>query len=169
MSDLVPTVLGITMIVLTLALVGALASLVVLIPPIRKLGRGSTVARLTGILIIGLLSLVIGLGLYARLGAEVHYIFSTIGEPPWQRAEDPYKPAIVKEIWIRLLVPPPLQRPCYAREAVVCQRADWAAPGAADGDWGSYLTGMGICLISSLTSGLLVWLFTRKNESYLSS
>jgi hypothetical protein len=164
MSDLVPTVLGITVIVLTLALVGALASLVVLIPPIRKLGRCNAVARLTGVLIIGLLSLMIGFGLFTRLGAEVHYIFGTIGEPPWQRAEDPYKPAIVKEIWIRLLMPPPLQRPCYAGEAVVCQRTDWAAPSAADRDWGSYLMDIGICLISSLTSGFLVWMFTRRAQ-----
>jgi len=164
MSDLVPTVLGINMIVLTLALVGALASLVVLIPPLRKLGRRNVVARLTGVLIIGLLSLAIGFGLFTRLGAEVRYIFGTIGEPPWQRAEDPYRPAIVKEIWIRLLVPPPLQGPCYAREAVVCQRADWATPGAADRDWGSYLADIGMCLISSLTSGFLVWLFTRRTQ-----
>ena len=164
MSDLVPTVLGITVIVLALALVGALASLVVLIPPIRKLGRCNAVARLTGVLIIGLLSLVIGFGLFTRLGAEVHYIFSTIGEPPWQRAEDPYRPVIVKEIWIRLLVPPPLQRPCYAGEAVVCQRADWATPNAAGRDWGSYLADIGICLISSLTSGFLVWMFTRRAQ-----
>jgi hypothetical protein len=160
MSDFVSSVLVMILMVLALALIGGFVSLVALIPPIRKLGRRDATARWTAVLIIGLLSLVIAFGLYTRLGAGVYYIFGTIGEPPWQRTEDPYKPAIVQEIWIRLLVPPPLQRPCYAGEAVVCEKTDWMAPIAGEGGWGSYLASVGICLISALAGGFLTWLFT---------
>jgi hypothetical protein len=165
MSGFVSTVLQMILMVLALGLIGALASLVVLIPPIRKLARRNATARQVAVFIIGLLSLVIAFGLYTRLGAEVHYIFGTIGAPPWQEAEDPYKPAVVREIWMRLLVPPSLQRPCYAGEAVVCEKADWIAPIARDGGWGTYLGSVGICLISALAGGFLAWLFTTRPKN----
>jgi hypothetical protein len=162
MSDFVPAVLQMILMVLSLGLIGALTSLVVLIPPIRKLARRNAAARQVVVFIVGLLSLAIAFGLYTRLGAEVYYIFGTIDAPPWQKTEDPYKPAVVQEIWMRLLVPPPVQRPCYAGEAVVCEKTDWIAPIAGDGGWGAYLGGIGICLISALAGGFLAWLFTTR-------
>jgi len=164
MSDLVPTVIGIVVMVLILALIGALVSLVVLLPPLRKLGRRSIIMRMTEVFIIALLSLVISFGLWTRLGAEIAYIFSTIGPAPWQEGGDPYRSAIVKELWVRSMMPPPLRRFCYSEEAIVCQRADWYAPDVASGDWGLYLQGIGMCLIASLVSSLLVWLFTRQQQ-----
>jgi hypothetical protein len=165
MSDFVSAVLQMIMLVLALGLIGALTSLVVLIPPVRELARRNVTARRVVVFIVGLLSLVIAFGLYTRLGAEVYYIFGTIGEPPWQKTEDPYKQAVVREIWTRLLVPPPLQRPCYAGEAVVCEKADWTAPIVRDGGWGTYLGGVGICLISALAGGFLAWLFTTRPKN----
>jgi len=165
MSDFVPAVLGITLLVLALGLIGALTSLVVLIPPIRKLARCDATARQAVVLVIGLLSLVIAFGLYTRLGAEVHYIFSTIGEPPWQRTEDPDKPAVVREIWMRRLVPPPLRRPYYSDDAVVCEKVDWITFNMDDGGWGPYLGSVGICLVSTLAGGFLAWLFTTRPKN----
>ena len=164
MSDFVPAVLQMILMVLALGLIGALTSLVVLIPPIRKLAQRNATARRTVVFIVGLLSVTIAFGLYTRLGAELYYIFGTIDAPPWGQTEDPYKPVIVQEIWMRLLVPPPLQRPCYAGEAVVCEKTDWIAPIAGDGGWGTYLGAVGICLISALAGGFLAWLFTRSPQ-----
>jgi hypothetical protein len=159
MSNTLPVTVG----VLVLALIGALASLVVLIPPIRKLGRRSRIARAAEVVVIGVVSFAISFGLFTRLGAEVAYIFSTIGTPPWQEVYDPLRPAIVEELWMRELVPPPWRQPCYTSDTVVCQRADWATPGGeASGSWGAYLRGIGIYLVSSLAGGSLSWVFTRK-------
>jgi hypothetical protein len=165
MSDFVSAVLQMIMLVLALGLIGALTSLVVLIPPVRELARRNVTARRVVVFIVGLLSLVIAFGLYTRLGAELYYIFGTIGEPSWQSTEDPYKQAIVREIWTRLLVPPPLQRPCYAGEAVVCEEADWIGPIVGDRGWGAYLGSVGICLISALAGGFLAWLFTTRPKN----
>lgn len=164
MSDLVPTVIGIVVMVLILALIGALVSLVVLLPPLRKSGRRSTITRMAEVFIIALLSLVIGFGLWTRLGAEVAYIFSTIGSPPRQEVEDPNRLAIVNEVWMRSMMPPPLRRSCYSGKAIVCQKADWAAPDAVNGNWSSYLQGLGICLVASLTGSFLVRFFTRRQQ-----
>ena len=165
MSDFVSAVLQMILLVLALGLIGALVSLVVLIPPIRKLARRDATARQAVVLVVGLLSLVVAFGLYTRLGAELYYIFGTIGEPPWQRTEDPDKPAIVREVWMRMLVPPPLLRPCYAGEAVVCEKADWIGPIVGDRGWGAYLGSVGICLISALAGGFLAWLFATRPKN----
>ena len=163
-EDFISTVIPIITGILALALIGALVSLPVLIPPIRKLGQQSTTARVAEIVIIGLVSLAISFGLYTWLNAQVTYIFSTVGIPPWSQVEDPLAPAIVKELWIRRLVPPPLQQPCYTTDMAVCQRADWAPGDTAYANWGAYLVNIGICLVSSLTGGFLAWSFTRHRQ-----
>lgn len=170
MSGIVPAVVGIVVMVLTLVLIGVLVSLVVLLPPLRKLGWRSTMARVAEVFIIALLSLAISFGLWTRLGAEITYIFGTIG-PPWQEVEDPNRSAVVNELWVRRMMPPLLQCSCYSREAIVCQRADQLAgwidsdSDVADRSWGSYLLNIGICLFAPITGGLLVWLFTKRQPS----
>jgi hypothetical protein len=163
-DDFISTVIPIIVGILILALIGALVSLPVLIPPIRKLGQRSTTARVVEIIIIGLVSLVISFGLLTWLNAQVTYIFSTVGTPPWSQVENPLAPAIVKELWIRRLMPPPLQQPCYTTDMAVCQRADWAPGDTAYANWGAYLMSIGICLVSSLTGGTLAWFLTRQKQ-----
>ncbi len=170
MSGVVPAVIFIVVMVLTWVLIGALVSLGVLLPPLRKLGQRSTMTRMAEVFIIALLSLAISFGLWTRLGAEVVYIFGTIGPAPWQEVEDPNRSAIVNELWVRRMMLPPLQRSCYSREAIVCQRADQVA-GWSNSDsevtnrgWGSYLLDIGICLVAPLTGGFRVWSFTRRQQ-----
>lgn len=162
LEELVPAVLAVIVGFLALALIGALVSLVVLIPPIRKLGRRSSAARTAEVVIVGVVSLAVSFGLFTRLGAEVAYIFSTIGPPAWEEVEDALKPAIVEELWMRALMPPPLVQPCYTTDTAVCQRADWATLGGeVSGDWGVYLMSVGVCLVSLVTGGSLASVFTR--------
>jgi hypothetical protein len=164
-EELVPAVLAVIVGFLCLALIGALVSLAVLIPPIRKLGRRSTVARAAEVVIVGVVSFAVSFGLLTRLGAEVAYIFSTIGPPAWEEVEDALKPAIVEELWIRGLMPPPLMQPCYTTDAAVCQRADWATLGGeVSGGWGAYLMSVGVCLVSFVTGGFLARVFTRQRR-----
>lgn len=118
------------------------------------------------VVVVSLVSLAVSFTLYTRLGAEVAYILGAIGPAPWQEVADPLKPAIVRELWIRGLVPPPLQRSCYAMDAGGCEQADWMAAGSGGfGDWGSYLLNVAFCLVSSLTTGALALAFTRQEQS----
>ncbi len=164
-EDVMSDVLGVAIGILALALIGALVSLVVLIPPIRKLGRRSRIARAAEVVVIGVVSFAISFGLFTRLGAEVAYIFSMIVPLTGQEIDDPLRPAIVEELWMRALVPPPWQQPCYTSDTLVCQKADWTMPGSeTTGDWGAYLISIGLCLVSSLAGGALAHLFTRKRQ-----
>jgi hypothetical protein len=137
---------------LALALVGALTSLVALIPPVRRRARGSAAAATALVVAVAVSALVISFVLYAALDARATYAFSIVGTPLWQAGEDPLLRAVVRELWIRNLVPPPWRQPCYSRDAQVCQRANWVVPDSvASDDWDAYLKGVAICLVSSLS------------------
>jgi len=161
MPDLFPTLLGIIAMLLVLALMGGLVSLIALLPPIRRSGRRSKLARIAVVSAIAVITFAISFGLFTRLGAEVTYIFGTIGAPPWAEAEDPLRPAIVHELWLRSALPPFSQRACYTTDARVCERADQAEPEGLR-DWEAYWTGLALCSVSSMAGGALAYLFTRR-------
>jgi hypothetical protein len=161
---------------IVLVLVGALISLLALLSPVRRLCRRSLVARIAVICILGLVSFVIGFGLWTRLNAEVAYVFGTmvmvdtfdperIPTATWPPETLVNKPFVIRELWMRLLIPPPVRRSCYAGEAWVCDLADDALPATSDRWSGqSYLQDVSMAGVPVLTSSVLAWLFTRKRR-----
>lgn len=159
-----------------LVLVGALVSLLALLSPVRRLCRRSLVTRIAVICILGLVSFVISFGLWARLNAEAAYVFGTmvivdtfdperIPTATWPPETLVNKPLVIRELWTRLLIPPPVRRSCYAGEAWVCGLADGVLPATSDlWSWKSYLRDVGMACVPALTSSVLVWLFTRKRH-----
>jgi hypothetical protein len=172
MSDLGPLIV----VAIGLVLLGALISLPALLPPVRRLCRRSTGARIAVICILGFVSLAIGFGLWTRLHAEAAYVFGTFvmvdtfdpGRVPtatWPLETQVNRPFVVRELWTRLLVPPVVRHPCYAREAWVCDLADDVLPATSDRWSGrSYLQDMAVACVPALTSALLVGFFTRKRR-----
>jgi hypothetical protein len=159
-----------------LVLVGALVSLLALLSPVRRLCRRSLVARIAVICILGLISFVISFGLSMRLNAEAAYVFGTmvmvdtfdperIPTATWPPETLVNKPLVIRELWMRLLIPPPARRSCYAGEAWVCSLADDVLPATSDRWSGqSYLQDVGMTSVPALTSCVLAWLFTRKRR-----
>ena len=177
MSDLGGLISAVVLI-LILILIGALVSLVALVPPIQRWCRRSVAARIATVCTLGLVSFVISFGLLTRLGAEVTYLFGTIVHvdtfdaniKPTATPEEVYyqtsKPVVVNELWIRSLIPPGVRRSCYAGEAWICDLADDVIPAGLDPwGWGPYLRDVGIACISVVASGVLVLRFTRRRQS----
>ena len=159
-----------------LVLVGALVSLLALLSPVRRLCRRSLESRIAVICILGLIPFVISFGLWTRLSAEAAYVFGTmvmvdtfdperIPTATWPPETLVNKPFVIRELWMRLLIPPPVRRSCYAGEAWVCGLADDVLPATSD-QWSckSYVQDVGMAGVSALTSCVLVWLFTRKRH-----
>jgi hypothetical protein len=154
-------------------ILGILLALPVLIPPLRRLSRRSARARRITILVFGLLSLIISFAVWTRSIAELIYAFnrpflsSNTLEFTEHTEYRENRRAIVNEIWMRRVVPPPWRRSCYTSQETVCHLADYVAP-AAEMDDSSYQTGylhiLGVNLISALTTGAFVWLFTRQRR-----
>ena len=162
-------------VLIVLALIGALVSLLALLPPVRKVALRSLAARIAAILILGLLSLVLAFGLLTRLMAEAVYAFGTVVIVDTFNSQTstvvwPYdinKPAIVNELWIRLLVPPPFRQACYTNEATMCALVNDILPAtSADWSWKGYLVNYAAGFVSVVTSTGLVWLFTRQRHSF---
>ena len=159
-----------------LVLMGALTSLLTLLSPVRRLCRRSLVARIAAICILGLVSFGISFGLWTRLSAEAAYVFGTmvmvdtfdperIPTATWPPETLVNKPFVIRELWTRLLIPPPVRRSCYAGEAWVCGLADDVLPATSDRWSGqSYLQDVGTAGVPALTSSVLAWLFTRKRH-----
>ena len=162
-SDDVVLIVACAGVIILLGFVGGMISLIMLFPPFRRLGQQNTIARVAETLIVGAMALTISVILFTRLGAEIAYIFSTIGPLPGYEVEDPLKLAVVNEIWIRNMVPPSLQRSCYTRDLVVCHRVD-LIEGNSREDWSGYLMGVALCSVSPLTGGSLVWVFTGRRR-----
>jgi hypothetical protein len=161
---------------IVLVLVGALVSLLALLSPVRRICRRSLVARIAAICILGLVSFVISFGLWTRLSAEAAHVFGTMvivdtfdaertPTATWPPETLANKPFVIRELWTRLLIPPPVRRSCYAGEAWVCGLADDVLPATSDRwSWKSYLQDVGLAGVSALTSSVLAWLFTRKRH-----
>lgn len=166
------------MLIVVLILIGALVSLVALVPPIRRWCRRSVAARIATICTLGLMSFVISFGVYTWLYAEAIYAIGTIVrvdtfdpniKPTVTPIETYYqgsRPVVVNEVWIRLLIPPGVRRACYAEEAWICDLADDVKfSGWDERGWGAYLLDVGIACVSVVASGVLVWRFTRRRQS----
>jgi hypothetical protein len=157
-SDVLPLTIGIILLVL----IGALVSLIVLIPLVRRLSQQNLKARVAVIAVVVVVSFVISFVFFSWLNAQVAYIFSMVGIPPEEQVEDPLAIEVVRELWVRIMAPPSFQQSCYSKNVEVCQRADWASGNVVSRGWGTYLAGNGIYLLPSLAGGSFAWIFSRK-------
>jgi len=155
------------------ALIGALIALVALLAPIRRLAQSNWIARTITLTVLGLLSLAVGFGIWPKFIADVDYVFSTAVtwdtfEPRTGGVRWPYegkRPAIVNELWIRKLVPPPMRQTCYSDDAEVCSVVDdISARYKTNWGWIGYLRDFSISSVSVLACTALVWGFTRRRS-----
>lgn len=153
-----------------LFLLGGAISLIVLLPPLRRLGRNTPKARMIEITVLGLLSFSIAFLVYSWVGAEIVYIFGMMTGPSYDQVSPSCEPLavdgkvkVVQELWVRSIVPPPMQSSCYTNQVEVCEFADRiAGPKHGHRDWSDYLISVGWCLIQAFVSGVSTWFFTRK-------
>ncbi len=162
---------GIIIFIVILLLIGALIALPALLPPIRKLGQRSQTVRVTAILVLGLVSFLVSIGLLTRVAAEVTCIFYTLPfhnnndyvltEPGPMGQEQRNRRAAVNELWVRNIMPPPLRYTCYTGDPFGCDLADKMVTSPT---WGGYLLLIGMGLVSTSGCSALVWRFTRRRS-----
>ncbi len=154
--------------------VGIFAALPALLTFIHELALSSPSARVKTLVTLGLLSFIVSFGLFAwmeagaiRISVETNnLLLSTSGrdgktEVQPQPGVDYLPPGADQELWMRFMVPPSLGKPCYTADPLVCSSvsAAMAATEPSDRAWAVSL--VGTSLISLLTTGWLVWEFTR--------
>ena len=159
--------------VLAAAILGALVSLLALVPPIRLAGRRDSVMRKALIVLWGLMALVVGFGLITRVfGESAYFVFSSqIDSIRDQLVEgsrgqalvdqwDRERARIVAEFWFRQMMPPQEEPRCLSGRSDVCQliNADLGLIGGPTWGFGALFIVFG--LVSALTSASLVWWFT---------
>jgi len=159
--------------IVVLVLTGVLVSLMTLAPPIRRRCQHNRAARMAAACTLGLVSFAISFGLLTRLGAEAIYLIGTMitvdtfdpeigAEVTWSPETQMNKRYVVRELWTRLLIPPAMRRPCYAKEAWICEFADDLMPvESGQRGWAPYLQTVGMACVSVVASSVLVWRFTR--------
>ncbi len=155
--------------------VGIFAALPALLTFIHELARSSPSARVKTLVTLSLLSFIISFVLFAwmeagaiRVSVETNnLLLSASGqngktEVQPQPGVDYLPPGADQELWVRFMVPPSLSKPCYTADPLVCSSvsAAMAGYGPSDQAWAMSLVGTG--LISLLTTGWLVWGFTRR-------
>ena len=92
----------------------------------------------------------------------------TYGQPfvsqPAEMAEN--RASLIRELWLRRLVPPLLRRACYAGEETICRLADAVVAYMPEAWTGiAYLEEVGTALVPALSTTVLAWLWTRKRRS----
>lgn len=155
-------------------LMGAVVSLPILFSRgLRARLQQTLRTRLTTIIVYGLIAFLIGFAIHARVLADSRYDYSSILTRGEESAPSPglgasqeapeATEAAVFELWVRLIVPPPLRQACYTRDTSVCDAADAviAVTQEFDWGWGVYLRFVRMGLVTGLTSAGLVWFYTR--------
>jgi len=130
------------------------------------------------ILVVMTLSVVIFFSALERGDAEFHYIYipSMVLE---KLDDDPYKEilefrmeyeyeekrsAIIRETWIRLMIPPFLRQRCYTSEQDICEFVDQFPKNGEVMSYDYYLRGVAFALAHSLLGGMFAWHFTRSES-----
>jgi hypothetical protein len=153
-----------------IVLFGGTISLLTLLPPFRRHGRraGAGIACA-----LAWIAAVAAFGIWTRVSAGVAYIFGTItvvdtfkAGPREQAAPhpaDPYKAQVVRELWVRAWMPPPLRPACATHHPEACMWADRIIPAASRMPaWQTYATSVGVALLSGVSSGTLSWIILRR-------
>lgn len=147
---------------------GVVLALPMLIPALRRLGQHSVMARRIEICIVGLMSFAISLTFLTWLLAEVEFMFGKnvvydqLWRFPFGAVEQGQKAPIVRELWVRALIPPPLRQLCYTGITACELINDFFRMAPYFGGWSWYLQTVGLAFLSASTSSLLAWLLTRR-------
>jgi hypothetical protein len=129
---------------------------------VRERLRRTERTRTGTIVIYGILSLIVGFLLFARLGTDVRYLTGLYNEELTSESIQDEQ-AVIRELWYRLMTPPPLRPDCYSSERTVCTLSDDIATASGDTAWGwlAYWQLIGLGTVSGLTSAVLTWLLTQ--------
>ena len=158
--------------VLAASILGALISLLALLPPIRAAGRRSPVVRKTLIVLCALIALVVGFGLVTRTLAEAAYVVfsSQIDSIRDQLVEgsreqalvdrwDRERAGIVAEFWFRQVMPPQESPRCLSGRFDVCRLINDDLGLIGGPTWGFYALFIAFGLLSALATASFVWWF----------
>lgn len=162
--------------IIFLPLPGILLSLLALIPPVYKQAQNKLIVRVITSLVI----IVISFGIWF-LGERWVYVtamdvfiaipatipgpdgeYDSISEETLAKYKA-HRSAVLDEAWTRSIIPPPLRRPCYTPEKVVCEVAD-QLPG---GNWQTsrqYFKEFFIYMLAGIPGGGLAWYFSRVSK-----
>lgn len=135
---------------------------------IRDRIKSKELIRLRTVAIYGTLSLLAGFALFTRLGTDMRFLAGLYGMgEAADDVEQSDQEAVLRELWYRLMTPPPLRPTCYADDVVVCDLSDDFAAVSGETAWGgeAYWQLVGLGVISGLTSAGLVWLLTRHGSA----
>ena len=157
-----------------------LIGLAVLVPPLRKRAQHNSTTRWMEILLVGLVAFVICFGLWTFLKAQFDYLSPNIivypetppsPYPNWQTDWMAEKPALVREFWVRALIPPSLRRPCYTSATNICHIAEYVldliffwSPDRRQDENQLYWTLIGLAAFSALIGSAVAWLVTRPGK-----
>jgi hypothetical protein len=153
-----------------------IALLAVFALPVRPWISRTAKRRSSVALLVAFIAFLTSFLVWTLLGASLRDVFTpSLGAsnnwigmlPEYQKN----RPAVIKEVWIRQIVPPPLRQVCYTDRVEICDLADClesASQECPDVPWhdiekeqANYLNMIGICGIAALTGGLTVGYLTK--------
>jgi hypothetical protein len=170
MLDFLFSIFFISLIVLPQLFIGTAAALLAWLPPVRRLCWRSLVARRAVIGLLACVSFAVSFGLCTKMSAEIDYVFASPAcgcypgaTPLWPPKDQvKYQPVVIRELWQRYLIPPPLRTNCYSSVATVCELANHVTARPSAQAWKQYGINLGLSLIAGAANSSLVWLLTRK-------
>jgi hypothetical protein len=124
--------------------------------------------------ILGLASFVICLGLVTRLEAQAIYVFGTMTIVDTFGPEGPSityppeanQPFVLRELWVRLLLPPPLRQRCYTSDPWVCAETNRLVLATPERwDWSSYGRDIGLGSVSAAVMTFCVTACSRRIQA----
>jgi hypothetical protein len=156
---------------------GIILSLAALIRPVRALALRSFIARVIIIASIGLISFGTVFPLVTYSNVLIVYWSSLLPSgagPEAQQALDSEEELliyernserIIRELYIRAMIPPPLRQPCYESDISLCQVADKVLGHLLS--WETYLRMVMLSSWSVVIGSSLAWYYTRKQKPKL--
>jgi hypothetical protein len=157
---------GLFVIILYLILIGLVAGLAVFLLYRRK--EPSSGVRRIGVLVgIATLGLLLGFGFMTWLDATIgagFYLESYGNTSTGQEIYANYYTAMVRENFVRRILPPPWRPDCALGVEIVCQQINlqnqWRT---AAHEWNSYLIHLSLGSVSAISAGLFTLFKTRRN------
>jgi uncharacterized membrane protein len=149
-----------------LIILGAIISLIALLPPLRRVIERSSAALIVTAIVLGLVSFSISHTGSTRLGARIQWIFAdvfiyhdrgVIIQGEWVEYEEieMIDDAIINEFWVRAMIPPLPKSLCLTGNLLACGVADqFAEPGVSVTPWEGLITGF--------TTFIMVWLISKR-------
>jgi hypothetical protein len=151
-------------------LLGLLASLPSLLSPLRARARSNPKLRAAQLAGLCLLAIAFTFVIGSYVNAFYDTLWVGMGGADfgaYQRAEGQF----TTEMWLRRMAPPTPQQRCYTGHAAACELADdyVARLNAPAYTWPVYGITIGLSVLAAVTTGVMVWRFTRSQDRHQSS